>query len=162
MWQKLLTSLNRKVNPISRRLGGRKFFLPRTMKEPTVRNSPVGAVFETCTFTAKHAHSPACLWQRSLRWLLFAAQMGANLSDCLMHKHALWTTPNGPCLGCSRMVLATCFCLHQECSRPQAEIYVVALNPAWLDSHIHQPLQCLLAACQWHAQLWLRSVTKPT
>ena len=51
----LLTSLNRKVNPISRRLGGRKFFLPRTMKEPTVRYSPVGAVLDTCKLTAKHA-----------------------------------------------------------------------------------------------------------
>ena len=48
----MLTSLNRKVNPISRRLGGRKFFLPRTIKEPTVRYSPVGAVLATCKLTA--------------------------------------------------------------------------------------------------------------
>ena len=45
--QQALTSLNRKAKPMTRGLGGKKFFLPRTMKEPTVRYSPVGAVLET-------------------------------------------------------------------------------------------------------------------
>lgn len=28
--------------------GGKKFFLPRIMNEPVGRNSPVGAVLDTC------------------------------------------------------------------------------------------------------------------
>ena len=28
--------------------GGRKFFFPRTMKDPVGRYSPLGAVFDTC------------------------------------------------------------------------------------------------------------------
>jgi len=44
-----LTSLKRKAKPMTRGLGGRKFFLPLIMKDPTVRYSPVGAVLETCS-----------------------------------------------------------------------------------------------------------------
>lgn len=43
-----LTSLKRKAKPMTRGLGGRKFFLPLIMKDPTVKYSPVGAVFDTC------------------------------------------------------------------------------------------------------------------
>ena len=43
----MLTTLNRKAKPMTRGLGGRKFFLPLIMKDPTVKYSPVGAVLET-------------------------------------------------------------------------------------------------------------------
>ncbi len=43
-----LTSLKRKERPITRGWGGRKFFLPRIMKDPVGRYSPLGAVLETC------------------------------------------------------------------------------------------------------------------
>ena len=43
------TSLKRKAKPMTRGLGGRKFFLPLIMKDPTTRYSPVGAVLDTCT-----------------------------------------------------------------------------------------------------------------
>ena len=75
MWKMQLTSLNRKVNPISSRLGGRKFFLPRTMKEPTVRYSPVGAVFDTCR-KSKACH---CAQEVAMR-----CSDGAALDACRM------------------------------------------------------------------------------
>mmetsp|Transcript_1006 Transcript_1006/g.2118 ORF Transcript_1006/g.2118 Transcript_1006/m.2118 type:complete len:317 (+) Transcript_1006:3007-3957(+) len=40
-------SRNSTPNPISNELAGKKFLRPRIMKEPTVRYSPVGAVFDT-------------------------------------------------------------------------------------------------------------------
>ena len=46
---RVLTSLKRKAKPMTRGLGGRKFFWPLIMKDPTVRYSPVGAVLETCS-----------------------------------------------------------------------------------------------------------------
>ncbi len=46
---RVLTSLKRKAKPITSGLGGRKFFLPLIMKDPTVRYSPVGAVLDTCS-----------------------------------------------------------------------------------------------------------------
>ena len=61
-----LTSLKRKAKPMTRGLGGRKFFLPLIMKDPTVRYSPVGAVLETCSqqhavcATAGHVMSVTC------------------------------------------------------------------------------------------------------
>lgn len=61
-----LTSLKRKAKPMTRGLGGRKFFLPLIMKDPTVRYSPVGAVLETCSqqlalcAKADHAMSVTC------------------------------------------------------------------------------------------------------
>jgi hypothetical protein len=41
--------LNRKERPITSGWGGRKFFLPRIMKEPVGRYSPLGAVLDTCS-----------------------------------------------------------------------------------------------------------------
>ncbi len=52
-----LTSLNKKAKPMTNGLGGRKFFLPLIMKDPTVRYSPVGAVFDTCKQSTNQFHS---------------------------------------------------------------------------------------------------------
>ena len=44
--------------------GGRKFFFPRTMKDPVGRYSPLGAVFDTCTCRRgriSHLCSPFCV-----------------------------------------------------------------------------------------------------
>lgn len=43
--------MKRKESPMTRGCGGRKFFFPRTMKDPVGRYSPLGAVFDTCTCT---------------------------------------------------------------------------------------------------------------
>ena len=48
-------SLNNTPKPISRLLAGKKFFLPRIMNEPTVKYSPVGAVFETWWDSTQYA-----------------------------------------------------------------------------------------------------------
>ena len=40
--------------------GGRKFFFPRTMKDPVGRYSPLGAVFDTCTSEEAGLATHAC------------------------------------------------------------------------------------------------------
>mmetsp|Transcript_30544 Transcript_30544/g.55389 ORF Transcript_30544/g.55389 Transcript_30544/m.55389 type:complete len:402 (+) Transcript_30544:418-1623(+) len=48
-------SRNSTPRPISNELAGKKFFRPRIMKEPTVRYSPVGAVFDTWCDSTQYA-----------------------------------------------------------------------------------------------------------
>ena len=50
-------SSNRKKmpSPITNGFGGKKFFLPRMMKEPFVKYSPLGAVFDTWWASTHHA-----------------------------------------------------------------------------------------------------------
>lgn len=47
--------LNMKPKPKMRGCGGRKCFLPRIMKLPVVRYSPVGAALDTCAAAANMA-----------------------------------------------------------------------------------------------------------
>ena len=53
--------------PISNGEGGKKFFLPRTINDPTVRYSPVGAVFDTWCASTHHAEVMIRLDQ-ALEW----------------------------------------------------------------------------------------------